>query len=187
MLKIVKSLVVIALVGAFAASATGAYFSDTATITQNTFSTGTLEIRVNGQPSVVGATFAPMAPDQIGNSPQYEINNYGLPWFAGPSNLTAKSLSLAVVNPNDSGSGLWDKVMVTVEVNRGWPTWQQAYTGKLKDMGTVGLLAPRWTDLIPGSSESLRYHVWLPNELGDQSSLMGKTLTWDFVVEGRTN
>lgn len=63
MFRIVKSLVVIAVIGAFAASATGAYFSDTATITRNTFSTGTLEIRVNGQPSVVGATFSPMAPD----------------------------------------------------------------------------------------------------------------------------
>jgi len=45
MLRIVKSLMVIGVVSAVAVGATGAYFSDTATVTQNTFSTGTLEIR----------------------------------------------------------------------------------------------------------------------------------------------
>ena len=128
-----------------------------------------------------------MAPDQVGNSPEYSVNNYGAPWFAGPSNLTAKYLSIAVANPNDSGSGLWDNVMITVETNRGWPTWQQVYSGLLKDMGTRDMLAPNWTELIPGSSQNVRYQVWLPNVAGDQSGLMGKTLTWDFVVEGRTN
>lgn len=187
MFKIVKSLFVIVAVATIAAGSTSAYFSDTATITGNTFSTGTLEIRVNGQPSIIGATFSPMAPGQVGDSPQYEINNYGQPWFNGPSNLTAKQLLLNITNPNDSGSGLWNKVMIKVEVNRGWPVWQVAYDGNINALSNVDLLNPNWSELAPGNSESFRYHVYLPNEEIDQSSLMAKTLTWNFAIEGRTN
>jgi predicted ribosomally synthesized peptide with SipW-like signal peptide len=187
MFKIAKGLLTIVAVAAIAVGATGAYFSSTATITNNTFSTGTLDIRVNGEPSVVGATFSPMAPDQIANSPQYEINNYGQPWFNGPSNLTAKKLILNVTNPNDFGSGLWDKVKIKVEVNRGWPAWQVAYDGDIKSLANVDLLNPNWTELIPGSSESFRYQVYLPDDGSDQGSLMGQTLTWNFAIEGRTN
>ena len=185
MLRIVKSLMVIAVVSLVAVGATNAYFSDTATITQNTFSTGTLEIRVNGLPSVVGGTFSPMAPGQIGTSGDFHINNYGLPWFAGPSNLTAKQLTAAVAN-NTGDVDLWNKVMIKVEVNRGWPTWQVAYEGKIKNMGTKDLLAPNWTELVPGNSEMMHYTVWLP-DVGDQAPLMGKTISWDFVIEGRTS
>ena len=187
MIQIFKSLFAIIAVTAIAAGSTSAYFSDTATSTGNTFSTGTLEIRVNGQPSVVGAIFSPMAPDQIWDSPQYEINNYGKPSFDGPSNLTAKKLILNIANQNDSGSGLWNKLFIKVEVNRGWEKWQVAYDGMINALTNVNLLSPNWTELTPGSSESFRYHVYLPNENLDQSSLMGKTLIWNFVMEGRTN
>ncbi|RJR14972.1 hypothetical protein C4579_03570, partial [Candidatus Microgenomates bacterium] len=88
---------------------------------------------------------------------------------------------------NDNGSGLWQDVEVSVEVNRGWPTWAEVYNGKIKDMGTIDLLAPRWSELVPGESEMMRYHVWLPENGGDQNMFMGKELSWDFVVEGRTN
>jgi len=187
MLRIVKSFLTIAIVAVVATGATGAYFSSTASITDNTFSTGVLEIRVNGQPSVVGATFSPMAPDEIGTSPDYHINNYGAPWFAGPSTLDAKKLILNVANANDYGSGLWNDVKVKVEVNRGWPTWEEVYNGKLKHLSNVDLLSPRWTELAAGDSEMIRYEVWLPDTGGDQSAKMGKTIVWDFVIEGRTN
>jgi hypothetical protein len=142
---------------------------------------------VNGAPSVIGATYSAMAPDQIAFSPQYEINNYGQPWFDGPSNLTAKKLILKVANKNDDGSGLINKLKVKVEVNRGWPDWQVAYDGRLVLATNVDLLAPNWSELVAGSSESLRYQVYLPNEVGNQTALMGKTVSWDFVIEGRTN
>ena len=187
MLRIAKSLLTILAVAAIAAGSTSAYFSDSATITGNTFSTGILDIRVNGEPSVIGGTFSPMAPDQVGDSPQFDINNYGQPWFNGPSTLTAKSLSLNVINPNDSGSGLWHKVKIKVEVNRGWPTWQVAYDGNIDALANVELLNPNWTELTPGSSESFRYHVYLPNEDANQNTLMGQSLVWDFYIEGRTN
>lgn len=187
MFKIAKSLFAIVAVAAIAAGSTGAYFSSTATIVNNTFSTGTLEIRVNGQPSIAGATYSPMAPDQVGNSPEYHINNYGAPWFAGPSNLAAKKLMLNIINPNDSGSGLWNNVVIKVEVNRGWATWQEVYNGNINALSNVDLLSPRWTELAPGDSEMMRYSISLPDNGGDQSALMGQTLTWDFAIEGRTN
>jgi predicted ribosomally synthesized peptide with SipW-like signal peptide len=187
MTRIIKSLFLIVAVVAIAAGSTSAYFSSKASITGNTFSTGTLQIRVNGVPEIVGATFSPMIPGQVGDSPQYEINNFGPPWFAGPSNLTAKQLILNVTNPNDSGSGLYDKLKVKVEVNRGWPVWQVAYDGNINALSNVDLLNPNWTELTPGNSESFRYHVYLPEDGTDQSALMGKTLTWDFAIEGRTN
>ena len=186
-MRILKSLMMILAVGVLATGATSSYFSSKASITENTFSTGVLEIRVNGQPSILGATFSPMAPDQIADSPEYHMNNYGQPWFDGPSTLTAKKLLLSTNNPNDYGSGLWNKVMIKVEVNRGWSTWQEAYNGKLKNLHEADLLSPRWTELVPGESEMIRYQIWLPNESVDQNWLMGQTLTWDFVVEGRTN
>jgi len=187
MFNIFKSLFAIIAVATVAAGSTSAYFSDSASITGNTFSTGTLEVRVDGQPSIVGATYSVMAPDQVATSPQYEINNYGQPYFSGPSNLTAKKLILNIANRNDGGSGLLNQLKVKVEVNRGWPTWQVAYDGRLTSLYNVDLLAPNWTELTPGSSESFRYQVYLPNNNSNQSSLMGKTATWDFVVEGRTN
>lgn len=186
MLKIAKSLFAIVAVAAIAAGSTGAYFSSNARIYDNTFSTGVLEIRVNGQPAIAGANFTATAPGQIQNSPEYHVNNYGPSHFAGPSNLAAKKLFLSV-RGYDQASVLWDKLMIKVEVNRGWATWHKAYEGKLDSMGEVDLLSPRWTELAPGHSEMLRYEIWLPSEDVDQSDLMGMTASWDFVVEGRTN
>jgi len=187
-MKILKSLVIVLVMVAMVAGATSSYFTSSATITGNTFSTGTLEIRVNGAPTVVGANFTAMAPDQIGTSPVYGINNYGSPHFVGPSNLEAKKLLLSITNPNDSGSGLWEKVMIKVEVGRMSGAMEHTvYVGNINTMPTLDLLDGWWSGLIPGSTEDMRYQVWLPNEAGDQNALMGKTLTWDFNVEGRTN
>lgn len=186
MLRIIKSLFVVVAVAALSAGATGAYFSDTATITDNTFTAGILEIRVNGQDPVVGSTFGPAAPGDIFNSPTYSVNNYGAPWFAGPSNLTAKKL-LLTANMTAGDAALYNSLLVKVEVNRGWPAWQVSYEGPLSGLSNVDLLPPNWTELIPGSSQDFRYTVWLPETNTDQSALMGMAATWNFVFEGRTN
>lgn len=189
MLRIVKSLMVIAVVGAVAVSATGAYFSDTATIAKNTFSTGTLEIRVNGEESILGANFGNMAPGQQMTSDVYRIRN-----FNPPSNLTAGVLTLKVKSGSvvdDSSNALWNNVKIRVEAKRFFsPNWTVVYAdGKLRDLGTVNLLTP----LEPAGNfdinrvEQLRYTMWLPDSGANQNTMMGKTLTWDFVVEGRTN
>jgi predicted ribosomally synthesized peptide with SipW-like signal peptide len=187
--KIIASLAIIALVGLMSAGATVSYFSDTATIEGNTFSTGILEIRVNGQPTVAGAVFAPTVPGEYYTSPTYGLQNYGAPWFGGPSNLTAESLILNVANANDYGSGLWQEVMVEIEIGRtSGAEWHQVYEGLLKDLTDLDLFsAGYWSELIPGSTHDMRYTVWLPETDNNQNNFMGKTLVWDFVVEGRTN
>jgi predicted ribosomally synthesized peptide with SipW-like signal peptide len=184
MRKIALSMAIIAAVCLLAVGATSAYFSSTATVTNNTFSTGTLQIRTNGMVTRPGETFSPMAPDQVGTA-QFDVNNFGSPWFAGPSNLTAKKLLLSVNNATGD-SGLWNSLYIKVEVNRGWPNWQQAYWGPISGLSNADLLHPNWTELAPGNSETLRYSVWLPDSGGDQNALMGKTVHWDFTVEGRT-
>jgi predicted ribosomally synthesized peptide with SipW-like signal peptide len=188
MKKIIASLTVIVLVALISVGATVAYFSDTATITGNTFSTGTLEIRVNGEPSVVGASFTGVAPGDMKVSPVYGIQNFGPPWFGGPSNLTANSMYLTVANPDDGGSGLWQEVKVKIEVGRLSGVMQhELYNGLLKDMGTLDLFGGHWSSLIAGSTQDMKYTVWLPETGLNQNTLMGKTLTWDFVIEARTN
>lgn len=187
MYKIITSLAIIALAGSTAAGATMAYFSDTTAITGNTFSTGTLELRVNGQPTVLGASFQGKAPGDMGVSPVYGIQNYGAPWFGGPSNLTAKTLTMKVVNENDHSSGLWQQLKVKVEVGRMSGVMQYTlYDGLLKDMGELDLFSGHWPTLVPGSSQDMRYTVYLPSE-GDQSMFMGDVMDWDFLIEGRTN
>ena len=49
MKKIIMSLAMIAAVGAIVVGATGAFFSDTETSTNNTFTAGTIDISVDGQ------------------------------------------------------------------------------------------------------------------------------------------
>ncbi|MGI5841638.1 MAG: TasA family protein [Patescibacteria group bacterium] len=186
MKRILLSLAMIAVVGSTAVGATRAYFSSTATITENTFATGTLEVRVNGQPTLAGAQFSAVEPGQMMIF-QHNVNNYGPEHFAGLSNLSANKLLLNVTGANDFGSGLWQEVRVRVEVNRGWETWHQVYQGKLKDLSNVDLLSPRWTELAPGNSQDIKYTVWLPETNADQTNFMGKSLTWNFEIEGRTN
>jgi len=186
MKKIITSLMAVVLAGSVLAGATYAYFSSQATVENNTFATGTLEIRVNGQPTIAGADFTAVAPGEE-KVFQHNINNYGQPWFQGDSNLTARKLLLNVANANDFGSGLWQEVRVRVEVNRGWTTWEQVYQGRLRDLTSLDLLSPRWTELAPGTSQDIRYTLWLPETGLNQNNFMGKTLTWDFAIEGRTN
>jgi len=187
MIKIIKSLFTIVAVFAIAAGSTSAYFSSKATVANNTFSTGVLDIRVNGEPTLAGAVYSPAVPGEIFHSPVYQINNYGSPYFDGSSTLSAKKLMIRTVNQNDFGSGLWNAVRIKVEVNRGWPTWMEAYNGPLYGLSDTDLLNPRWSELAPGNSESLRYEITLPDNGGDQSAFMGKILTWDFEIEGRTS
>ncbi len=192
MKKIILSLVVITLMTASSIGATRAYFSDTATITGNTLSTGALELRVNGEPTVVGATFTGVVPvdgfEDGSVSPVYALQNYGPPWFAGPSSVDAKSLVLNVENANDNGSGLWQKVMIRIEVGRLSGAMEHTvYEGKLEDLIDVDLFAGHWSELIVGSTQDMRYTVYLPESGSDQGSLMGSELTWDFVIEARSN
>ncbi len=180
MKKILLSLMTIAMVGAIAVGATSAIFTSQATVDNNTFATGTLEIRVNGQPTIAGFDFSDAAPGDC-HTYQHNVNNYGQPWFAGPSTLDAKTLTVSAVQ--DGGSTLlFDKLNVKVEANRGWPTRMLVFDGKLKFLTNADLLSPRWTSLIPGSSEDVYYTVCLP--AGADNTYQGLSTTYDLVVNG---
>ena len=159
--------------------ATWAIFSSQATQNDNTFATGTLEIRLNGQQSLGGFTFANTAPGDCKEG-QFGVNNYGAPWFAGSSTLPAKEL--VVGSTQDGGdTDLYDALTIKVEANRGWATRMPVYEGALSGLSEANLLSPRWADLAAGNSEDVFYKVCLPIEAGN--SLMGKSTTFDFLVD----
>jgi len=79
MKKILFSLLTIALVGGAAAGATKAYFSDTETSTGNTFTAGTLDLKVNGGDDVLPMTWTAntMVPGTTYNAGTVEVKNTG--------------------------------------------------------------------------------------------------------------
>ncbi len=179
MKRIIASLAMIVAVGTVLIGATFAVFSSQAAVEGNTFATGELEIRVNGQASIPGFNFSNAAPGdcKVG---QFGVNNYGAPYFAGPSTLPAKEL--VVSSAKTSGSNmLYNALNVKVEANRGWATKMLVYEGPLSGLSEDDLLAPRWTELIAGSSEDVYYEVCLPASAGD--ALQGKSTTFDFVID----
>lgn len=190
-MKIFKSALMVLAMAALVAGATTAYFSDTATVAGNTFSAGILEIRTNGQNTMEGQVFGPAAPGDVHTSDEYHISNYGAPHFGGPSNLPAEKVMVSAKNP--VGPLLWLDVRTKVEVTRVWPVtdpsqWQTAYEGKIRYLNNVDLLGPiGLSQLNPGNSFVVRYHVWYPDTGQAQNNIMGETLDWDLVFEGRTS
>src|SRR4030042_4028906 len=178
MKNIIKSLVIVVAVAAVASVATWAYFSSSASVTNNTFATGTLEIRVNGAPTIAGFNVDKVAPGQ-GKSGQFDVNNYGSPWFAGPSNISAKKLLLSA-NNFGGDAALCDAL--TAEIKRCSGSCETAYaTGALKSLTNANILVSWFPELIPGNSVRVQYDICLPDSGGDQNSLQGKVCTFDFV------
>lgn len=196
--KILISLSVIAVAAVAAVGATVAYFSSTASVVNNVISTGILQIRVNGQPSIIGMTLSNAAP---GDSVEKTVTvmNYGPPWFpSGPSTLAAKEI--AVTNQMTAGDlALYNSLNAKVYVNAGWSGCSngnpfvpgkgcEAYNGKLKNLKgdtTTDLLhATQWgahPSLAAGNSLAVTLVVEFPNTGGDQSSLQGKSTTFDLM------
>lgn len=183
MKRIALSLMTIAMVAITAVGATGAVFTDQASQVGNTFSTGTLEIRINGQVSKPGFVFNNAAPGDS-KSGQFGVNNYGAPWFAGPSTLAAKKLTISA-NQTGGSTYLYDKLHVTVMANRGWPTWMPVYDGPLSGLVDADLLDGRWSELAAGNSEDVSYVVTLPVDA--DNSYQGLSTTFDFVVDAASS
>lgn len=182
-MKILKSLLVIVAMMAVVAGATSAVFTSQALVAGNTFATGALEIRINGQASIPGFNVTNAIPGDS-ESGQFGVNNYGQPWFAGPSTLPAKILKISAVNTGGSAY-LYNKLDVVVEANRGWPTWMPVYSGSLSGLANADLLDGRWTELAAGNSEDVRYTVTLP--LDADNSYQGLSATFDFVVDAASS
>ncbi len=182
-MKILKSLVVVVAMVAMVAGATSSVFTSQASVNDNTFATGALEIRIDGQASIPGFNFLNAAPGDS-ESGQFGVNNYGAPHFVGSSTLSAKVLTVSAVRTGGSNY-LYNKLDVVVEANRGWPTWMPVYSGPLSGLSNADLLAPNWAELIAGSSEDVRYTVTLPSDANN--SYQGLSTTFDFVVDAASS
>lgn len=77
MKRILVSLFVMAVVGISAVGLTRAYFSDTETSTGNTFSAGTLDLKVDGADAVVPFTVSNLKPGETKGSQTYTLKNMG--------------------------------------------------------------------------------------------------------------
>lgn len=198
-MKIVKSLIVIVAVAALAAGATTAIFTSQATINNNTFATGTLEIRIDGQHTIPGFNVTNAAPG-TSTTKIFTLMNYGLPHFpSGPSTLPAKEL--AVSTPQDGGDAdLYNALVANLYANAGWGGCSnpgvvfvpgkgcRVYSGPLTGLNgsasTDILHYTQWgahPDLVPGNSFTMTLDVELP--VSAPSSLMGKSTTFDLIVD----
>jgi predicted ribosomally synthesized peptide with SipW-like signal peptide len=183
-MKIAKSLIVIVAVLAVAAGATAAVFTSQATVTGNTFATGTLEIRINGQSSIPGFSFLNAAPGDC-KSGQFSLQNYGLPWFAGPSTLSAKTLNMSAAQTGGN-TYLFDGLTIHMTKDAGGPPediWNSNLNTLINRDALVSYYHPG--GLIPGSSETINYNVCLP--LSADSSYQGLSTTFSFVADASSS
>jgi len=190
--KIILSLLTIVMVLAVVTGATYGIFSSTASVTGNTFATGILEIRVNGQPSIAGFNFGNAAP---GDSVQkvFTLQNYGPPWFlSGPSTLPAKELDVST-QKTSGYSPLYNALEAKLYANAGWGGCSTAvfvagkgctvYSGPLSGLSGDILHATDWgvhPDLVAGNSLTMTLVVELPVSAGN--FLQGKSTTFDLNI-----
>lgn len=185
MKNILKSLAVIVAVASVAGGVTWAYFTSTATVTANTFSTGTLKIKVDGADSIVGFKIEKAKPGDCVEK-QFTVMNYGQPWFAGPSNITAKSMRMTVQGADET---LCNSLNFQVWGDRMSGTdWKNLYgVGSLTGAGAINLFNPFWAELVPGSSQGVKVKACLPETGNDQNALEGLTCNFDLAIEARSN
>lgn len=188
---------IVATVG-LVAGATAAYFSSQATVQNNSFATGKLEIRVNGQSVKTGVSLTNAAPGDS-KSGSFDVQNYGAPWFGGPSTLTAKEIAINIANMTGD-TPLKDNVTLALYANAGWSGCSNPgvvfvpgkgctiYSGLLNGMTEQDVLHfTQWgahASLPAGNSITINYDFGLPNTGGDQNAMQGQTTAFDLVVTG---
>lgn len=186
MIRILISVMTIAVVGATAVGATNAVFTSQATVQNNTFSSGVLEVKVNGQSTLPGITFGNAAPGDCVRG-QFAVNNLGHDetssnnWAGGRSTLSAKSLKISAIKGEGSNAQLYDKLNVKIGTNRNLPTPVTVFDGKLKNLTSGDLLAPNWTELNPGQSQAVSYEACLPVDA--DNTYQGLSAKFDFLIE----
>jgi predicted ribosomally synthesized peptide with SipW-like signal peptide len=199
-MKILKSLIIIVAVAALASGATSAYFTSRAEWDNNTITAGTLEIRINGENTAAGFVIPNLVPDK-GYDKYFQVMNYGLPGFAGPSTLPAKELAVTALK-TDGSQELYDALWVQLYVNKpGWTSancvnpldWDplgkgcSVYQGRLSgldgSMSTDILDATVLTEFAVGETFNMDLDVLLAPADADPS-LMGQTLMFDLYVDG---
>lgn len=183
-MKILKSLVIVFAMVAMVAGATSSVFTSQATVAGNTFATGTLEIRIDGQASIPGFNVVNAAPGTC-QSGQFTLENYGAPWFSGPSTLPAKTLTMS--SANTAGSlYLYDGLTINITMNAGGPPetiWNGNLNAFLNKDALISYYHP--AGLAAGNSETINYEVCLP--WSADNSYQGLSTTFDFVANATSS
>ena len=179
---------------------TYSYFTDKAVLGTNTYATGVLEIRFNGQETLPGFTFTGGPGDYV--TQVFTLSNYGAPHFAGPSTLSAKEL-LAKSVRKSGNLALYNALDAKLYANAGWGGCTNngtnpfvpgkgctVYDGSLSALLNADVLdATQWgvhPSLVPGNSFTMTFEVGLPETGLDQTSLMGKQAVFDLEIDGYT-
>lgn len=192
--KIAFSAASIMTVSALLVGVVYAIFSSTASVTGNTYATGILEIRVNGSPSVTGFNYTNAAPGDVATK-SFTLQNYGPPWFAGPSTLAAKEI-LPSASKTSGDLSLYNALDARLYANAGWGGCSNpgvvfvpgkgctVYNGPLSGLTGLSsqdiLHATQWgtqASLAAGNSLSMILEVELPTSAGN--SLQGKSTTFN--------
>jgi predicted ribosomally synthesized peptide with SipW-like signal peptide len=182
-MKILKSLVVVIAMAAMVAGATSSVFTSSASVTGNTFATGTLEIRIDGQASIPGFTVANAVPGTC-QTGQFTLENYGPPYFGGPSTVPAKTLTMSAVK---TGGDLNLYNALTIHMTKSAGSSEDIWNSDLYSLTNRDALMSWYHPggLIAGSSETINYEVCLPLSAGN--SLQGLSTTFDFVANASSS
>lgn len=175
MKRIAMSLVTIAAVACLVVGATGAWFTDQATVTGNTFSTGVLDIDASGSAWNNVTIAGNMKPGDTINK-TFTVINKNQANFGGNSTLSGK---LSISTPYASGSGdLYNYMKAKVTRMQ----WGQVvvFDGWLRDINGVDGQAI----LQPGWSQEYKVELTLPADAGN--GYEGLTSTFNFVVDATT-
>jgi predicted ribosomally synthesized peptide with SipW-like signal peptide len=201
--KILLSLSVIAAVAAIAIGGTVAYFSDTDTSTGNTFTAGTLDLKVGGQddPRVAVVTISNIQPGW-GGEYWWKLKNTGsLPGIVsieitpiinyenGQNEPEALVDSTSGDLEGELGAKIWvDKVHLlwtwnkVTRLNAGSPNGPQWWNKSLNDLGGNTLYAPAGNDLgilEPGEEVDFYLKLSLPETVGNE--IQSDSVSFDIV------
>ncbi len=101
--KILISLSIVSMAGAIGIGGTVAYFSDTETSTGNTFTTGTLDLKVNGEDAFIPFEISNMKPGDTLGTATYTIKNNGsLPGVLSYKVTNVTTNENGVIDPEES-------------------------------------------------------------------------------------
>ncbi len=179
MLKIIKSLLTIVAVAAVATSATGAYFASSDSVDGNSFSTGTLHVKINE------GVNKPMA--AVGMKPGDTITG----WFDAFNDGSLDAEYYFFANSIVGNNAIKDQLMI--ELRDGGYTGAGdgpiIYSGKLIDLGGFDHKikisnfnvhagsTPGGDNIRAGWTQRIYQKVWLPIDVGNGA--MNKTVLWN--------
>lgn len=170
MLKIAKSIMMIAVMGFVAIGVTQSYFTDTETIADNVMTFGTLDMTIGDE------TYAPISLDNVrpGDVIQKNItiNNAG--------SLDFGSLKMSLIGTNDP-SGLLDQFQVTSKVIVAEVAGSESQSVA---SGIIDLeLLDEGNQIAAGSQAVVELYITIPAELGNEYQAQGVSFDLIFNAE----